>query len=182
MAASPPPPERNSAGQTYEEWEEASWATIDAMELVLGDDALAIQRKAKAKRRRERKIGQGGTGGAAGASGWLAASADNPAPAARDWESWRGEAVRAPVTFGLAKKKKPPKRVPTVGAARSEWFGEGVAEAAAAAAAKAAAGKTASDICSDVPTVGTVSEDSTDESDQGGSEAGREPQRSGGRR
>jgi hypothetical protein len=96
---------RNADGLTFDEWEEASWAAIDAMELELGDDALALQRKAKARRRRERNTGQDdGADKAAGegVSGWLGEQTLAPQPP----ESRpAGLSARAPVTFGLAKKK-----------------------------------------------------------------------------
>jgi hypothetical protein len=92
--------DRSAEGLTFEQWEEASWAPIDAIELELGDDALALQRKAKAKRRKERVRGGGGAAGAS--SGWRGEQALSPKPPDI---GRRGHAARAPVMFGLAKKK-----------------------------------------------------------------------------
>lgn len=94
---------RNADGLTFEEWEEASWAPIDAMELELGDDALALQRKAKARRRREKTSGTDGTDkGSRGVSGWV--GEQTLAPKVSESRPL-GFSTRAPVTFGLAKKK-----------------------------------------------------------------------------
>ena len=90
---------RNREGLTFEEWEEASWAAIDAMELELGDDALALQRR----RRRKRTSGTNGAADAGkGVSGWLGEQTLLPKPP----ESQPGGlSARAPVTFGLARKR-----------------------------------------------------------------------------
>lgn len=90
---------RNPDGLTFEEWEEASWAAIDAMELELGDDALALQRR----RRRKRSSGTDAADNAGeGVSGWLGEQMLLPKPP----ESGPSElSARAPVMFGLARKK-----------------------------------------------------------------------------
>ena len=98
---------RNADGLTFEQWEEASWAAIDAIELDLGDDALALQRKAKARRRSERDSGQDKTDNSK-SSGWRS---ELTMPARPTATRQIGHSARAPVAFGLAKKRTA--KVPT---------------------------------------------------------------------
>lgn len=100
---------RSAEGLTFEQWEAASWAAIDAIELELGDDALALQRKAKARRRRESLSGGTEAGQVDGGSGWhQAATPTARAPSSATDQV--GAVTRAPVAFGLAKMKKKKKK------------------------------------------------------------------------
>ena len=105
---------RNADGLTFEQWEEASWAAIDGLELDLGDDALELQRKAKARRRSERDSGQD-VANDDKSSGWRSEQTMPAKPAATSATRQIGHSARAPVAFGLAKKKtaKVPLRIKT---------------------------------------------------------------------
>lgn len=92
---------RNTDGLTFEQWEEASWAPIDAIELELGDDALALQRKARNRRRKKRARGEEG----ADKSGWESSGWRDEQTQMPPTSAQRAVSGRPPVVFGLTKKK-----------------------------------------------------------------------------